>query len=288
VDATTLTEAGYIGEDVEVMLARLVENAEDSISRAEKGIIYIDEIDKIASKFSRGGTTRDVSGEGVQQALLKIIEGTIATVPAKTRNKEGTPIDTTDILFICGGAFIGLSDIILEKEKKKNNTKTLGFGAEVRTKDEEPPIGDILMKAVANDLEDFGIIPELIGRIPIIATLEALDEDMLINILKEPKDAIIKQYQKIFAIDDVRIKFNEASLRAIAKKAIKLECGARGLRTILEKLLLDVMFKLPKLGVAKLLIKEHNVENGAASIIEDLEKEKQKMAETKKQKKDSV
>jgi ATP-dependent Clp protease ATP-binding subunit ClpX len=272
VDATSLTEAGYIGEDVEVVLARLLDAAGNSIQRAQKGIIYIDEMDKIASKVSRGGTARDVSGEGVQQALLKILEGTVADAPPKVKGKEGTPIDTKNILFICGGAFVELADIISERERKQSNVKTLGFGAEVKTRDEEPSVGDVLAKVVTTDLEAFGLIPELIGRIPIITTLTELSEDMLVDILKTPKDAIIKQYQKLFKIDDIKIDFSPASLKAIANKAIKLECGARGLRSILETLLLEVMFKLPNLGTDKISVKKHHVEaeDGAQLILSEI------------------
>ena len=272
VDATSLTEAGYIGEDVEVVLARLIEDAGGSLQRAQKGIIYIDELDKIASKVSRGGTTRDVSGEGVQQALLKILEGTVVDSPPKVKGKEGIPIDTKNILFICGGAFVGLTDLISEREKKRNNVKTLGFGSEVVTKDNEPSVGEVLAKVLSTDLEDFGLIPELIGRIPVVTTLTELSEDMLVDILKTPKDAITKQYKKLFEMDNVKIAFNAGSLKDIAKKAIKLECGARGLRSILEELLLELMFKLPNLGTDKITIKKRHVdeEDGASLILSEL------------------
>ncbi len=202
--------------------------------------------------------------------MLKIIEGTVANAPAKVKGKEGTPIDTKNILFICGGAFVGLDEVILEREKNKNNENSLGFGAKVNSKNEENPIGEILSKVITPDLEDFGLIPELIGRIPVVATLDDLDEKMLIEILSTPKDAIIKQYQKMFAMDNVTINFNKASLKAIARKALELKCGARGLRTILEELLLDVMFKLPNLGTDMVNITERHVKEGGRAILTDL------------------
>jgi len=245
-DATTLTEAGYVGEDVEGMLNKLLMEAKFDVKLAERGIIYIDEIDKIARKETRGGGHRDVSGEGVQQALLKLIEGTVASVPLqgkrKLANKETIDIDTSSILFICGGAFVGLSDIVYARTSDK---KTLGFGSDVITKNDKPSTGELLEEVISVDLSEFGLIPELIGRIPIIASLHELDEDMLLEILQKPRDAIVKQYKKLFKMDDVNLTFEEDALRSIAKKAIDLECGARGLRSILEKTLLEVMYETP-------------------------------------------
>ena len=245
-DATTLTEAGYVGEDVEGMLNKLLVEAKFDVKLAERGIIYIDEIDKIARKETRTGGHRDVSGEGVQQALLKLIEGTVASVPLqgkrKLANKETIEIDTSSILFICGGAFVGLSDIVYARTSDK---KTLGFGAAVVAKSDKPSTGQLLEDVISVDLAEFGIIPELIGRIPIIASLHELDEDMLLEILQKPRDAIIKQYKKLFKMDDVNLTFEEDALRSVAKKAIELECGARGLRSILEKTLLETMYETP-------------------------------------------
>jgi len=243
-DATSLTEAGYIGEDVEGILARLLTAAEGSVIHAERGIVYIDEIDKIALKAGRQGTTRDVSGEGVQQALLKLIEGTIANVPkGKSRpNRETIPLDTTNILFICGGAFVGLKEVVAERI---NGPKVLGFGTAPISKKDEVNTGEILTNATSEDLLKFGLIPELVGRVPIIAGLHELDKDMLVRILTEPKDSLVDQFTKIFKIDDVDLTFTTKALQKIAEKAIKIKSGARGLRAIMEDALLESMYDIP-------------------------------------------
>ncbi len=243
-DATTLTEAGYVGEDVENILLRLIQAADYDIKKAERGIIYIDEIDKIGRKSENPSITRDVSGEGVQQALLKIIEGTTANVPPqggrKHPNQEYLKIDTKNILFICGGAFDGLERIV----EKRKGSSSLGFEAEVHNKEEFSKT-DWMKDVVAHDLVKFGIIPELVGRIPVITALKGLDEEALVQILVEPKNSIIKQYQKLFEMDHIKLKFTDDALKAIAQKAIKQETGARGLRSILEEILGDLMFNCP-------------------------------------------